>query len=188
MTKLAVGLAPASTPPPAASSNGVSHDWPPSRWSHLKRCRIETDSPLCIDPLGPIKKARAFAPGDDGGSAAYVGDFTTDLLSRKDAEWRHGSEALNSISISAKHRRHPKSQASRAGISNRVHSRARDRPSAWSMPARCCCGMTQDPAFETMPLDADAAAPRRVQLVGDRADYGSTPESMARSGFGPREP
>jgi len=98
----------------------------------LNDAGIETETPICICNWTNEEGSR-FAPAMMA-SAAYVGDFTTDdILSRRRAS-----------AIAAQARSAPRNyRASLNFISSRARSsKQKAKPSAWSIPARACCGTT----------------------------------------------
>ena len=100
-------------------------------------------------------------------SAAYVGDFTTDdILGAQGRRRRHRRRSARQHRLSRRSARSARRNSALSSncISSRARSwRPRTRPSAWSIPARACCGTTaRSPASKAMP------APRRCRCAATR--------------------
>jgi Peptidase family M20/M25/M40 len=118
----------------------------------LNDAGIETETPLCVVNWTNEEGSR-FAPAMMG-SAAYVGDFTTEnILERKDAEGVTVAQALDGIG----YRGDELAGAQKLGAFVELHieqgPRPRARPSAWSIPARASSGTTAaSPASKATPV------------------------------------
>jgi N-carbamoyl-L-amino-acid hydrolase len=118
----------------------------------LNDAGIETETPICICNWTNEEGSR-FAPAMMA-SAAYVGDFTTDdILSRRmprASRWRRRSTASATAAIA-------RWDAEILRLRRAAHRTGpilepRTRPSAWSIPARACCGTTaRSPVSKAMP-------------------------------------